>query len=282
MSAGRLEGCVVPAGQVARKPSTAVGLKPKRLGPRSALWWIARLMRLAHAERLRTYPRRRWRTSGAAKHSSVPSALPVTPCRSVKSTQGVDSHFGALGIHTDLATHPQGRQRLAVRPSGRPLPNGPFGRGRERPPSPKARYGIEASVFSHPSASCLGSLPHQRSLAGRPVERRFRGAGPHTCRAFGRRSDGRLRLGSIRRTTPPVESDQAIRSLPHYVGPDVSVSHPIRRLGFDGPIHSQLGDPPIAMRKLLLLGLALLPAQVVAQEKPGRMMLEAGLVPKQA
>ncbi|MCZ0935356.1 MAG: hypothetical protein OXJ54_09265 [Gemmatimonadetes bacterium] len=32
------------------------------------------------------------------------------------------------------------------------------------------------------------------------------------------------------------------------------------------------------MRKLLLLGLALLPAQVEAQEKPGRMMLEAGLV----
>ena len=32
------------------------------------------------------------------------------------------------------------------------------------------------------------------------------------------------------------------------------------------------------MRKLLLLGLALLPAQVEAQERPGRMMLEAGLV----
>jgi len=32
------------------------------------------------------------------------------------------------------------------------------------------------------------------------------------------------------------------------------------------------------MRKLLLLGLALLPAQAGAQERPGRMMLEAGLV----
>ena len=32
------------------------------------------------------------------------------------------------------------------------------------------------------------------------------------------------------------------------------------------------------MRKLLLLGLALLPAQVEAQERTGRMMLEAGLV----
>ena len=32
------------------------------------------------------------------------------------------------------------------------------------------------------------------------------------------------------------------------------------------------------MRKLLLLGLALLPAQVEGQEKPGRTTLEAGLV----
>ena len=32
------------------------------------------------------------------------------------------------------------------------------------------------------------------------------------------------------------------------------------------------------MRKLSLLGLALLPGQVEAQERPGRMMLEAGLV----
>ena len=32
------------------------------------------------------------------------------------------------------------------------------------------------------------------------------------------------------------------------------------------------------MRKLLVLGLALVPAQVEAQERTGRMMLEAGLV----
>ena len=114
---------------------------------------------------------------------------------------------------------------------------------RERPPSPKARYGIAASVFSHPRASCLGSLPHQRSLAGRPVERRFRGAGPHTRRSLGRRSGGWLRPGSIRRKNPPVQRGQAIRSPLHYVDPDVSVSHPSRRLGSDGPIHSQPGDP---------------------------------------
>ena len=37
------------------------------------------------------------------------------------------------------------------------------------------------------------------------------------------------------------------------------------------------GDRTIAMRKLLLLGLALLPAHVGAQDKAGRIMLEAGL-----
>jgi len=63
------------------------------------------------------------------------------------------------------------------------------------------------------------------------------------------------------------EAPQAIRSTAFRV------------LGFDGPIHFQPKIRKTAMRTLLFLALALLPAQIDAQEKPrGRTMLEAGLV----
>ena len=99
----------------------------------------------------------------------MPSALPVTPRWSVKSTLGVDSHFGALGIHTGLATHPQGRQRLAVRPSARPLPNGPFGRGRERPLAPRAWCGLATSVDSHPRPGLPEVAPEPKVPCGKAI-----------------------------------------------------------------------------------------------------------------
>ena len=41
-------------------------------------------------------------------------------------------------------------QRSAAMPPARPLPTGPHGPWWEQPPSPRARCGVAASVFSHP------------------------------------------------------------------------------------------------------------------------------------
>ena len=70
---------------------------------------------------------------------------------------GVDAHFGARVMHT-------GRHGVSAR-HGKVLrlcrttrrgDRSHSGRGGERPPSPKARYGIAASVLAHPRPSCLG------------------------------------------------------------------------------------------------------------------------------
>ena len=76
-----------------------------------------------------------------------------------------------------------------------------------------------------------------------------------------------------------VQRGRAVHSPSYYVDSSVLVSHLNHRLGFVVPVHARSGDRTIALRKPPLLGLALLPTQVEAQERPGRMtMLEAGLV----
>ena len=77
-------------------------------------------------------------------------SLRFRPHRSVKTTRGVDSHFGPPAIHGTAHAHPPPAQRPAAMRPARPLPDGPHGPWREQPPSPKARCGVAASVFSHP------------------------------------------------------------------------------------------------------------------------------------
>ena len=109
-----------------------------------------------------------------------------------------------------------------------------LGPWRERPASPKARYGLGARwrFTSRLSPSTGRSRTNSPWREGRPAP--LRGAGPHARRSHRWRHGGRPRPGSTRRTTLPVQHGRAVRSLPHYVGPDVSVSHPSQRRSSTG------------------------------------------------
>ena len=107
------------------------------------------------------------------------------PHRSVKTTWGVDSHFGSPAIHTGLPAYPQARQRLAAKRPARPLPNGPLGRWLERPPSPRAWYGIGAVVFSQPAPRRSGVAPAPSIPAGRPFSAASDGVVRGSLRAWG-------------------------------------------------------------------------------------------------
>ena len=172
------------------------------------------------------------------------AARDLRPYWSVKSTWRVDSHFGPPAIHTGPAAYPLARQRLAVRPSGRPWHTSGSGCGGSDPPRRGLGTGSGRGGNSHLAPRPPRVAPAPSVPGGKARRAPLRGAGPRTCRPLGRRSGGRFRPGSARRTTPPVQRSRAIRSLRHYVERDVSVSQPSRRVAFDGPIHSQPGIRP--------------------------------------
>jgi len=103
--------------------------------------------RAGSAIRRASGPDRVWPRSGRCRSR---------PFWSVKTTRGVDSQSGPSAIHTGPSVHPLAGWRLAASRPARPLPDGPHRPWRERPPSPKARYGIAASVLAHPRPSCWG------------------------------------------------------------------------------------------------------------------------------
>ena len=110
--------------------------------------------------------------SSGTEGSSPTSRCPILrPHRSVKTTRGVDSHFGASAMHICRPAYPAVRQRLAARPPGCPWHTSGWGRGGSDP-----RQGLGTGSGrggnSHLVPALLGSLPHQQSLAGRPSERR--------------------------------------------------------------------------------------------------------------
>ena len=114
----------------------------------------------------------------------------------MKKTSGVDSQFDPSAIHVGL---PPIRSRGNVlRPGcsgarGSPAALAVVGATRLAEGSVRARGEVE----THTSPPALhGSLPHQRSLAGRPVKRRFEALDHNTRHPLGRRSGGRLRPGS--------------------------------------------------------------------------------------
>ena len=72
------------------------------------------------------------------------------PRRSVKTTRGAVSRIRSAAVHVGGSVDPLARWCLAASRPVRPLPDGPHRPRRERPPSPKARCGVVASVFSHP------------------------------------------------------------------------------------------------------------------------------------
>ena len=83
----------------------------------------------------------------------------------MKTTQRVVSHFGPPAIHTAALTYRQLRQRLAVPVAQAPVAQWRLVPWRERPPSPRAWYGLGGAVEMHTSPLALqGSLPNQRSV----------------------------------------------------------------------------------------------------------------------
>ena len=138
---------------------------------------------------------------GQAGERSSPMPLALPPlCRTAvwKTTLGGDSQFGPPRIHTFLSAYPQVRQRLTSRRPARPLPNGPLGRWLERPPSPRAWYGIGAVVF-HKTAPCRSGVAPAPSIpAGRQASSN-RETEPSRVRSF------RIPLGRSR------DADRVIR-----------------------------------------------------------------------
>jgi len=148
--------------------------------------------------------------SGGLAHRSVFAEGPVLrplPIQSVKTTRGVISRIGPLPVHTGLSVQPLARCCLAASRPARPLPDGPHRSWRERPPSPKARYGIVASVLAHPRPSCLGSLPQHQSVP-EGCRAPLRGGGGPVGRPAGRGADRHCRphpspAGPARRSAFP-------------------------------------------------------------------------------
>ena len=124
----------------------------------------------------------------------MPLAFPASmPLRNVHSTYRVDSHFGPPTIHTCHTAYPPARQRLASRRPVRPLENGPLGRWLERPPSPRARYGVGPSVCSHPRRRLQGSLQQHQSVP-EGCRAPLRGSGGPVGRPAGRHRRSRPKL----------------------------------------------------------------------------------------
>ena len=184
--------------------------------------------RLGHMSNLRfqTQPRRarrRTRHLGPPRHPQLTAALECendAGGRFTLSPSGNAHPPSCLYCRTATSCGPAARL-----PGGTRAARAVAGATRLAEGSVRARGEVE--IHTTPPA-LLGSLPHQQSLAGRPRQAPLRGAGPHARRPHRWRHGGRPRPGSTRRTTLPVQHGRAVRSLPHYVGPDASVSHPSR------------------------------------------------------
>ncbi len=149
-----------------------------------------------------------------------------------------------------------------LRPSGTvaPLPNGPLWPWLERPASPRARCGVGPSVFSH-------SRRPPRRVAPAPEIPPGRGSSAASRRRRKRSPSTRL---SERRASPWPRRFADERLWPEATGrplrPCFTLTPTFRfRTRTTGPSSRSRcivpGDRTIAMRKLFLLGPALLPAQ---------------------
>ena len=186
----------------------------------------------------------------------------VMPHGGVKTTRGVVSRIGSPAIHTAVARHPSRPQRLAAKRPARPLPNGPLWPWLERPASPRARCGVGPSVFSHPRPPASTGRSSTRDPSGKGVERRFEAAEaplavhpsvgaagvPVATRFAGRAFVAQRDRSGYR---PLLTLTPTFRFRTRTTG-SASTGRCIRTAG----------DRTIAVRKLLLLRLALLPAQV--------------------
>ncbi len=132
----------------------------------------ARSARVPAGGRARIDPPRRRMADRAHRRGPVPVSVPrPMPLRGVKTTRGVVSRHRVPALLLCASAYPLARRCVAASRPARALPDGPHRPWRERPPSPKARYGIAASVFAHPRPSCLGSLPNHQSLREGTVSR---------------------------------------------------------------------------------------------------------------
>ena len=141
----------------------------------------------------------------------------------------------------------------------------------ERPASPRARCGVGPSVFSHPRPRLPGVAPAPAIRAGRPfsaASRRRSKSSPSTRISERRASPWPRRFADER-----LWSDATGRPVRPCITLTPTFRFRTRTTGSAStrPVHARPGDRTIAKRKLLLLGLAPLPAQVEAQERPGRM-----------
>ncbi len=169
-----------------------------------------------------------------------PGAPGLRPYWSVKSTWRVDSHLWPPAIHTGPAAYPLVWQRLAARPPGRPWHTGGSGRGGSDPPRRGLGTGSGRGGNSHLAPRPPRVAPAPSVPGGKARRAPLRGAGPHTRRPLDRRSGGRPRPGSTRRTTR--RSNATGRSIRFCT--TLNPTFRFRRFGVDGPIHSQPGIRP--------------------------------------
>ena len=79
-------------------------------------------------------------------------------------------------MHTGRPAYPLPRQGLVASSRGRPWHSSHFGRGGERPPSPRAWYGFEAGCACAPPAPPSWGRSSTSDPSGKGVERRFEAA----------------------------------------------------------------------------------------------------------
>ena len=192
----------------------------------------------------------------------------LRPHRNVKTTRGADSHFGLPAMHTGGSAYPAVRQRLADERPGRPWRTSRSGRAGSVPrPEGLVRHGGER-VFT-PSPPLTRGRSRANDPCRKAVQRRFEAA---EYRSAPTRLSGR-------QTSParPDSPDEPFRpsALGRFIRASITLIPPFRfrtrTTGSDPWAGAQLQpeDGRIAMRNLLLLGLALLLAQVEAQEQAG-------------
>ena len=125
------------------------------------------------------------------------------PRLGVKTTWRVDSHFSPPAIHTGPTAYPQRRQRLTLLRAGRSAPHGRHRPGRERPPKPRAWYGLGTEcVFTTRPPPSRGRSRSMDPLAGRPLS------------AAGSAADQRIALPSGSRLVGQVRGPGEVRDAP--------------------------------------------------------------------
>ena len=118
---------------------------------------------------------------GSARGGAIPMrSLRLVPYWSVHETLGVDAHNAPPeDAHTPDSPIPCGRLELRSSPPGRRCRTGQHGRGGERPPSPRAWYGLGARcVFTHLPPPSWGRSRSRNPLREGKHDGRTCGLGP--------------------------------------------------------------------------------------------------------